>query len=188
MTAPENSTLNDKELSQLSARIDDLVQRIDFIADPAVRANVVTLIQTLTDLHAEGFARITQLLAQEGEAGQRIFRNLAGDEIVGGLLLLYNCHPDSLETRVEKAMERIEDYLRPSGASATLLGLENEVVRIHLNVNATGCGAGEAAEKTIESFIYSAAPEITSIQIERQPARAHITELVQLRVDAAAGD
>ena len=76
-----------KELNQLSARIEDLVKRVENIADPAVRANVVTLLQSLLDLHGHAFSRVLHVLSQQGEAGQQAIEKLSRDDLVEGVVL-----------------------------------------------------------------------------------------------------
>ena len=51
---------------QRAAQIEDLVHRIEGISDPAVKANATVLIQSLLDLHREGFERVTQMLRERG--------------------------------------------------------------------------------------------------------------------------
>ena len=176
---------NEQDIAHLSARIEDLVQRIESIAEPAVRANVLALLQSLIDLHCQGLGRIATILSQEGEIGQRIFENIAADDLVGGLLLLYDLHPDSVETRVGRAVEQAQQQLH--GGSVELIGFDEGVVRLRLKINESGCATThEAVHKEIEDCIYSAAPEVQSVQIERvAPSGIQSSGLVQLQMNAA---
>jgi hypothetical protein len=169
---------SERDLNQLSAQIEDLVQRIEFIADPAVRANMVALLQSLMELHRTALARLTDLLSQEGEAGQRILNHLANDELFGGLLLLYELHPEGLEARVESAVQKMQEYFVSSGDTVELLGVDDGVVRIRVTGSA-------ATDKTIEDLIYLAAPDVVQIKIERIVPKAQRDQLVQLEVNAS---
>jgi hypothetical protein len=168
---------SERDLNQLSAQIDDLVQRIEFIADPAVRANMVALLQSLMELHRTALARLTDLLSQEGDAGQRILDHLADDELFGGLLLLYELHPEGLQARVEKAVGKMQEHFRSSGDTVELLGVDHGVVSIRVTGSA-------ATDKIIEDFIYLAAPDVAQITIERITPKVQRDQLVQLEVNA----
>lgn len=176
---------SEKDLNDLSVRIDDLVQRIEFIGDPAVRANVVTLVQALMDLHRRGFERVAEILSQD-DSGRRFLGELAGDELLSGLLLLYGCHPDGLEARVKKAVEKLREDLRPSGNSVDLLDVQPGLVRLRLRVSGGGGCASTAAsvEKGVKDAIYSAAPDVEAIEIEKETMPDNT--LVQLQVTATA--
>lgn len=178
---------NEQDIAHLSARIEDLVQRVDSIADPAVRANVLALLQSLMDLHSQGLGRIATILSEEGETGQRVFENLAADDLVGGLLLLYGLHPDSVEARVGKAVEKAQQHLHASG-TVELIGFDDGVVRLRLQVSEGGCATTrETVQKEIEDYIYSAAPEVQSVQIERVALSGiRSSGLVQLQMNAAS--
>lgn len=177
----------DSQLNQLGARIEDLVHRVENISDPAVRANVVTLLQSLMELHGQGFARVLEVLAQHGETGRQITAILSKDDLVAGLLLLYDIHPDGLHARVQKAVTEMQPQIRAAGGSVELLTVENGAARIRLTANGHGCGSG-ALDKTIRDCIYAAAPDITHIEIERieNPEIAN-NSLVQLQVNAGVG-
>jgi hypothetical protein len=176
----------EKELNELSARIDDLVQRIEFIGDPAVRANVVTLVQSLMDLHQRGFSRIAELL-QSDESGTRMMQALAKDDLVGGLLVLYGLHPDGLENRIKKAVAKVAGELASSKNSVELTGIEDGVVRIRLTTATSGCSSnGSDVERMVREAVYSEAPDIYHIEIERISAPKNADTLVQLQVSATA--
>lgn len=177
---------NDKELNQLGARIEDLVRRVENIADPAVRANVVTLLQSLLELHGQAFGRVLDLLSQQGEPGRVIVDKLAQDDLVAGLLLLYDIHPDGLRTRVQKAVTEMQPQVRASGGSVELLGIQDGAVRVRLTATGSGCGSG-TLEKTIRDFIYATAPDVSHLDIERVEKADHGGQLVQLQVNAGAG-
>ena len=173
---------SEKDLNDLSARIDDLVQRIEFIGDPAVRANVVTLVQSLMDLHRRGFERIGDILSRD-DAGRRILGELAADELLGGLLLLYGFHPDGLEARVKKALEKLRDDLRPSGNEVHLLDIQQGVVRLRLGISGGGCSSTSAKlENDVKGAIYAAAPDVETVEIEKDVISS--SPLVQLQVPA----
>ena len=174
---------SEKDLNELSVRIEDLVQRIEFIGDPAVRANVVTLVQSLMDLHQRGFSRIVELL-QADESGSRILPSLVSDEVVGGLMVLYGLHPDGLESRVKKAVAKVSAELASTKNSVELMGVDEGIVRIRLTTVSHGCSShSDEVEKSVRDAVYSEAPDVDQIEIEKISAPKNDT-LVQLQVGA----
>lgn len=177
---------SEKDLNELSGRIDDLVQRIEFIGDPAVRANVVTLVQSLMDLHQRGFSRIAERL-QSDENGSRMFHSLASDDLIGGLLVLYGLHPDGLESRIKRAVLKVSAELASTKSSVELLGVDERVVRIRLRTALHGCSSNSSdVEKLIRDALYSDAPDVERVDIETIPAKTGADALVQLQVNAPA--
>ena len=168
-------------LQQLSANIEDLVQKIEAIADPEVRADVLTLVRSVMELHGAGLKRILEVVSASGEKGSHILTALADDELAGSLLLLHGLHPADIEERIAKAIERASSQLRSHGASAKLLAIEDGVLRIRIERSgqSSGCGSTAAAlQHVVEEYIYAAAPEIVSVTFDDLAAPA----LVQLSV------
>jgi len=166
-------------LQQLSANIEDLVQKIEAIADPEVRADVLTLVRSVMELHGAGLKRILEVVSVSGEKGHHILTALADDELAGGLLLLHGLHPADVEERIAKAIERASSQLRSHGASTKLLAIEDGVLRIRIEQSgqSAGCGSTAAAlQHVVEEYIYAAAPEIVSVTFDNFAAPA----LVQL--------
>ena len=65
------------------------------------------LVQLLMDVHGAGLERMMEIVFESEGSGPAIIDKLGNDSITSSLLLLYSLHPDDLETRVHKAMERI---------------------------------------------------------------------------------
>ena len=173
-----------EQLRQLSAQIEDLVRRIEGIADPAIKANTTALIQSLLDIHAHAFERVIEIV-REQDVGRGVLNQLAADELIGSLLLLYRLHPDGFEVRLNKAITGVRKAAALQGADVELVGVEKEVVRIRLSGAAHRCGSGNL-QKAIEEAIYEAVPEIGGVLVENA-MRAHNPEpLVQLQVKTAA--
>lgn len=178
---------SENELNELSVRINDLVERIEFIGDPAVRANVVTLVQSLMDLHRRGFERTTEIIAS-ASGDPSLLHALAADELVGGLLTLYGLHPDSLESRVKSAVEKVRHAALSSSDILQLLSIEDGTAKFHLKTHGSGCGSsGGQLEKSVRDAITAAVPDLAEVEIQCEVLPAHRTsDLVQLQVASAA--
>ena len=96
-------------------RIGGLVQEIEGIADPAVRAATKGLVQSLMDLHGAALEKALDIVADAGEPGMGIIDRMGRDAPVSSVLILYGLHPEDIETRVVKAVDRVRPQLRKQG-------------------------------------------------------------------------
>jgi Fe-S cluster biogenesis protein NfuA len=158
---------NEKEFQRRVQRIGALVQEIETIADPAVRASTTQLVQLIMEFHGTGLDRALEILATAGDQGMDLIEKLGRDPMVGSMLVLYGLHPDNLETRVAKAVERLEPKLRKDGAAIQLLGVEDGAVRVQVTPGEHTCGStSKTLQAAVEDGIYEAAPDITSLSVE----------------------
>jgi Fe-S cluster biogenesis protein NfuA len=146
-------------------RIETLIREIDDVADGAARARARELIRAVLELHGAGLARLLEhCAAVEGES---MITALAGDELVGSLLLLHGLHPLDAETRVRQALETVKPRARSHGGTVELLGIVEGAV--HLRVS--GCWdssspALPALKQAIEDAICVKAPDVTVVDVE----------------------
>lgn len=159
---PEN-----KELQQRIQRIGGLVQEIESIADPSVRASTKELVQLLMEFHGAGLDRALEITAKTGDPGLRLIDELGRDPLVSSLLVLYGLHPDDLEARVTRALEQIRPKVQRNGGEVELLGIEDGTVRLRLRLTGHTCAStGATLQSTVEEAIYEAAPDVVSIVVE----------------------
>jgi len=164
---------NDKEFRRRVQEIGDLIEKIEGIADPAVRATAKELVRLLMELHGTGLERMLEVTFHAGDAGVSIIDELGRDSLVSSLLVLYGLHPDALETRVTKAVERIRPSLRKQGCKIERIAADEGVVRIEMEVGEHTCGSTVTTiRSTVEEAIYEAAPDVTSLFIEGLDAKA----------------
>jgi Fe-S cluster biogenesis protein NfuA/nitrite reductase/ring-hydroxylating ferredoxin subunit len=149
-------------------QIEGLLNTIETIADPAVRASAEELIQKLLDLHGAGIERMMEIVADGGAPGDAIIDSLARDDLVGSLLLLYGLHPLDIETRVQQALEKVRPYLGSHGGNVELRGITSDgVVQLRLQGSCHGCPSSAMTLKlAIEEAIYVAAPDVTALEVE----------------------
>jgi Fe-S cluster biogenesis protein NfuA len=170
----------EKEFQQRIQRVEELVRKIETVADPDTRASAIELMQSLMDLHSAGLERMMDITFQNGEAGSQIIDNFAHDELVGSLLLLYGLHPLPLEERVIKALDNVRPYLRSHGGNVELLSVMDGVVRLRLA--GSGCASTAATLKqAIEGAVYDAAPDMTALQVEGVVEQKQPTGFVKLQ-------
>ena len=131
----------DKDFQKRIQRISGLVNELDAIVDPAARSAAKQLIQLLMELHGTALERMLELTFASGEPGKRLIDELGQDSLVSSLLVLYGLHPEDLETRVARAVERLKPSLRKQGAELEIISMNNSVVRLKAAVNGHACGS-----------------------------------------------
>jgi Fe-S cluster biogenesis protein NfuA/nitrite reductase/ring-hydroxylating ferredoxin subunit len=160
------------EFERRIAAIEELVQRLETAADPAARAASQELVSTLMELHRAALDRILTTIRRHGEPGAAIVDQLAREELVANVLLLYDLHPQDLETRVRNALDKTRPYLKSHGGNVELVGIdESGTVQLRMQGSCHGCPSSAVTLKlAIEQAIHEAAPDVNAIVVEgREP-------------------
>ena len=156
-----------KDFQERVRRIGALVEEIEAIADPAARSSARQLMQLVMEFHGAALDRALEILAAGGEPGMAFIEQLGRDPMVGSLLTLYGLHPDTLETRVSKAIERLAPRLQRDGAHIELLGIRDGAVRVRVQLGTHACGStAKALRSLVEDAVFEAAPDIASLAVE----------------------
>ncbi len=119
----------------------------------------------VTDLYGAGLTRVLELAG--AEAPELVVR-LAGDELVGSLLLVHGLHPESLGTRVEGALEGVRPFLAQHGGDVELLDMDPAAgaVLLRLLGSCDGCPSSAVTlQQAVERAVFEAAPEIVKIDV-----------------------
>jgi Fe-S cluster biogenesis protein NfuA len=180
---------NEKDFQGRVQKIGELVQELDSIGDPAVRARAKQLVQSLLELHGAGLERILELIFQHGEGSAQIIDELGQDSLVSSLLILYGLHPEELHTRVERKLGQVESKLRKAGAEAELIATDDGNVRVQVKIDQHACGStARTVQSMIEDALYEAAPDLKSIVIEgmEKPPASGFVALGTLQASAAS--
>lgn len=148
--------------------LEDLIESLDQVQDPAARESARELVELILDLHSVALARLIAVVTGS-EGGATILARLAEDDRVRPLLLLHSLHPEDVETRVRRAAERLRPHLG-------VLGLRLEIVRIdngkaRLQVRPSDGATVKASllwtlPMEIEAAIVEAAPDIEEVVID----------------------
>lgn len=154
-------------MPQSMEQIEGLIQKIENLPDAEARASAVALVQALMEFHGAGLERMMEIIADSSEGGYAVFDSFAQDDLVGSLLLLYGLHPLSLEERVAQALDKVRPYLDSHGGNVELLAVTDGVVRLRMQGSCKSCPSSSLTLKlAIEEAIYSAAPDVVSIEAE----------------------
>src|ERR1700738_817466 len=149
-------------------RIEQLISALDEHPDLAARNSARELVELVLDLHGVGLAKLLAIVAA-AEGGTTILARLAEDDQVKSLLLLHGLHPDDLETRIRKAVDRLGPHLGVHGLRLEVVEIAQGIAR--LRVYQSGSVAVNAPllwslPSEIEDAIIEAAPDIENVVIE----------------------
>lgn len=149
------------EAEEVLQRIQQLTDELERVPDPQARAVGEQLVAAVIDMHGEGLAR----MLEEVPAGAR--RELATDSVVGSLMLIHGLYPESLEQRVNAALDGVRPYMESHGGNIELLAIEDGVAQLRLEGSCDGCGASQSTlELTVERALREAAPDLRGMDVE----------------------
>lgn len=174
---------DDLELKSRMSDLESLLQQVERIPDAPTRDLVSGIIQSMMEFHGAALGRMLEHLGRAGEAGRTALADMAHDELVSNLLLLYGLHPLDMAARVRLALESVRPYLASHGGNVDLLEVSHEgVVRLRMQGSCHGCPSSAVTLKsTIEQAIYDKAPDVAGIEVEdvhESPAAAPVSGFV----------
>jgi Fe-S cluster biogenesis protein NfuA/nitrite reductase/ring-hydroxylating ferredoxin subunit len=151
--------------------------RIDTLLEASGAGGVVAreraeeLVRLTADLYGAGIERILDIVHEVGRLDDEVLAALADDDLVASLLLVHDLHPYDVGMRVEQALESVRPYLGSHGGDVELLEVNDAgTVRLRLLGSCDGCPSSSVTLKlAVEGAIESAAPEVTSIEVEDAP-------------------
>jgi Fe-S cluster biogenesis protein NfuA/nitrite reductase/ring-hydroxylating ferredoxin subunit len=148
-------------------RIEELLSGLQ--AGPA-KQTAEELVRLLVEMYGEGLARVVAMLEPEQH------HRMTEDDLLESLLLLHDLHPLDLDTRIQRALDRVRPYLGSHAGGVEYLGVDdNGVAQLRLEGNCHGCPSSTLTVKmAIEGAITDAAPEIVGVEVagvtEPEPA------------------
>lgn len=162
-------------------RVEKLVARLDACGDPELRALALELVQTVIELHGAALERMLESLSRT-EPGERALNEAIEDDLIASVLLLHGLHPDSIETRVLRALAKVRPYLHSHGGDVELLRAEGGVVTIKLMGSCGSCPSSSLTLKSaVEDALFEAAPDIVELIAENSETGLNSAKLVTLK-------
>lgn len=166
--------LTDQETREHVARVDALLEQIEAWDETAEKETALNIVQALVALYGEALSRIVGYAARHGgwtddytTTTTLVSKAFVEDELVSHLLLLHELHPDSVEDRVQAALEAVRPYLRSHGGNVELIAIRGGVVQLRLEGSCKGCPSSSLTLRTaVEEAIRASAPEIIHIEAE----------------------
>jgi Fe-S cluster biogenesis protein NfuA/nitrite reductase/ring-hydroxylating ferredoxin subunit len=154
-------------LAQEGRRIQELVEKIETLHDPASRAMLQECLQAVLGFYGHGLARILEVIEKAGPDGKKVYDALVRDSGVGGLLLIHGLHPVSLETRLMDALEKVRPYMQSHGGNVELLSLENDFAVLRLVGHCKTCPSSTVTlELAVRHAIEEACPDLAGFEVE----------------------
>jgi len=172
---------SDQQMRAVTELIEKLLGDFAALPDPAVRDKAQELVRAVMRLYGGGLARILQILEledlQAGRPAGRTVAALRADDLVASLLVLHDLHPDDVETRVTRGLERVRPVV---GTSLTLLDVRDGVARVKAEVPRHAPAPSLLdLRRLIESVVRAVAPDVVRVDIDGLP-RAALPPLIQL--------
>lgn len=127
-----------------------------------VASKAEELVGLLMRMYGDGLNRLLDMLEPDD------IRRLARDQVVAGLLVLHDLHPDDLDLRITGALDDVRPYLGSHGGGMEYMGIDDEgVVLLRLQGSCDGCPASSVTVKqAVETAILKAAPEVVRVEVE----------------------
>jgi hypothetical protein len=154
--------------------VDATVRRIEALVDAQPEAG--ELVQLLMQLYGAGLSRMVDMVHEEGNGA--ILDRFARDKLVASLLLLHGLHPVDAETRLRKALQRVERRLESQ--RIVLTEISGGVAFVRVEHNGGGAPPASLAE-LIERAALEAAPDLEGIEIEGAVSPTALVQIAPAR-------
>jgi Fe-S cluster biogenesis protein NfuA len=157
--------MEDREVRQLVAQVDSLLHKVESLEDGDAKSLALETIQILFELYGEALARIIHQMEQSNAA--KLLEDFRQDELISHLLLMHDLHPDSIETRVQQALDEVRPYMESHGGNVELLGVQAGIAYLRLVGSCHGCAASSITLKlAVEKAVHKFAPDLLAIEAD----------------------
>ncbi|MGW1750662.1 NifU family protein [Streptomyces sp. NPDC002092] len=169
MAEPER--LADPAVEARLTRLDQLLEGLESTPGPATRS-AVEAVRLLTEIYGEALARVMD------HADAQLAEHLADDELLGHLLVLHAIHPEPMERRAARAVERLRPAVQERGGDVEWAGVDGAVGRVRLTAGGgcgSGCGGGTGdVTAAVREAVLAVAPELTEVEPVQTAAPAFV--------------
>src|SRR6185295_5661800 len=150
-----------------AVRIESLLAELGASGDARVRAAAEDLVRQLMQLYGAGLARMMELVFEQDEAAAgALFDRFAEDPLVASLMALHGLHPQTVEARIARALDRVRPVVTAAGADLTVLAVGADSIRLRLDTQPGVSSPAANVRPIVEPVIAEAAPEIERIVFE----------------------
>ena len=147
-------------------RVEKLAARLESAGDPEIRATALDLVQSVVELHGAALQRLVDSLMQTPD-GERALSEALQNDLISSMFLLHNLHPDDLETRVLRGIEKARPYLKSHGGDLELAAVRDGIVHLRLHGTCGSCPSSSITLKNaVEDALFEVAPDIVEIVSE----------------------
>jgi Fe-S cluster biogenesis protein NfuA len=154
-------------VKQVGDRIEEILGLLRS-GDAVAAAAAEELVGLLVGLYGDGLGHIVATLRDAGPAGAGLLAAIAEDPLVESLLLLHDLHPLDVDTRIQRALDRVRPYLGSHAGGVEYLGVTADgVARLRLEGSCHGCPSSTVTVRlAIEDAVKDAAPEVGEVAVE----------------------
>jgi hypothetical protein len=161
-----------------AARIETLLVDVATSADP--RGTAEELVRQLMHLYGAGLARLMEVAYDHDPAAATAwFDRLAADPLVSSLLVLHGLHPDTLEQRVIRTLDRVQPLIVELGAVVQLLAVERDAVRLRVEARGNSAPSVSRIRPLIERVLAEATPEVHRVDFEGSVASPPLLQITR---------
>jgi Fe-S cluster biogenesis protein NfuA/nitrite reductase/ring-hydroxylating ferredoxin subunit len=154
-------------MNRIGERIQEIVEQIDGLQNPAARALVQECMQSVLSFYGHGLERVLHIIKHAGIGAQPAYDELLHDNLVRGLLLIHGLHPIPLEQRLREALDKIRPYLQSHGGNVDLLGVENDFARLRLQGACKTCPSSAVTlELAVRHAVEEACPDLQGFHVD----------------------
>ena len=154
-------------------RVEKLAAKLKSAGDPEIRAAALDLVQSVIELHGTALQHMLDSFSRTRE-GEQALSDAINDDLVASMLLLHGLHPDDIETRIIRGIEKVRPYLKSHGGDVELISVRDGIARLRLHGSCGSCPSSSITLKSaVEAALFEAAPDIVEIVSENALAKAH---------------
>jgi Fe-S cluster biogenesis protein NfuA len=147
-------------------RVEKLAAKLEKAGDPEIRATALDLVQSVIELHGAALQHMVESLSRTAQ-GEEALSEALNDDLVASMLLLHGLHPDDLETRIMRGIEKARPYLQSHGGDVEVASVRDGIVRLILHGSCGSCPSSSLTLKNaVEDALFEAAPDIVEIVAE----------------------
>lgn len=132
--------------------------------DESQRMTVQAMKSAIEDLNKEAFKRLIRILKDDPAARARLGQSVT-DPLVYGVLRFHGLVKDSLQTRIERALDEVRPFMATHGGDVELVAVKPpDTVEVRLIGACHGCPASsQTLTEGVEKAVRSHCPEILHI-------------------------
>src|SRR5436309_243867 len=141
-----------KDLHEVSSRIEGLLQELRAETDSRVVDRAEQLVRLLMEFYGAGLEHIMAALESDDDGASSdthsLVQRLVDDPLVASLLVLHDLHPIDVETRIQRALDKVRPYLGSHAGGVKFLGVDGAGrAQLRLEGTCNGCPSSTVTVK-----------------------------------------
>jgi Fe-S cluster biogenesis protein NfuA len=144
-------------------RVEKLAAKLESAGNPEIRTAALDLVQSVIELHGSALQHMLDSFSRTPE-GEQALSEALNDDLVASMFLLHGLHPDDIETRILRGIEKVRPYLKSHGGDVELVSVRDGIARLRLHGSCGSCPSSSITLKSaVEAALFEAAPDIVEI-------------------------